>query len=145
MSHLLPGNPVQNAADHSRVSQLLYSTIVNTSGSPLTINFVGVTGITLQPNETHTQFGDLFEWVREGKFGFWTTPRRQLLEELILHGKIAVLQTPSVVLGDLSTYATDSWGNDVPSKAFLVQANADKMEMVEIQTGTQGTPIVVGP
>ncbi|GIW89623.1 MAG: hypothetical protein KatS3mg109_0055 [Pirellulaceae bacterium] len=125
--------------------QLLYSTIVNTSGSKLLLNFIGFTGVTLEPNETHTQFGTLFDWVRDGSFGLWTTPRRKMLEDVIADGKIAVLQTPSVVLGDLATYAIDAWGNNVPSKSFMAQANTDKLELVQVQTGAPTTVVVVGP
>lgn len=117
-------------------SQLLYSTIVNVSGGPLFLNFVGVTGITLADDEEVTQFGSPFDWVRDGVIGSHIQPRRQQLEDLITTGDIAVLQTPTVVLRDLTT----------PAQSFMVQADGGSLEIVEIQTGVKSvTPVTYTP
>lgn len=116
-------------------SQLLYSTIVNRSGGPLHVNFVGVSGRTLADNESVSQFGTLFDWVRDGSFGFWVGARRQQLEALITAGSIAVLQTPSVVLRDV----------EVPEVSYMLETDDAVLAIVPVQTGEKGTAIIVGP
>lgn len=121
----------------SLATQLLYTTIANVSGSALSVNFIGITGRRLAAGEEVSQFGTLFDWVRNGAFGFgsWVTPRQKQLEALIDAGSIAVLQTPTVVLRDKT----------VAAKSRLLQGNSAAVETAEVQAGVFGTVLVVGP
>lgn len=112
----------------------LVTTVRNVSSEPIILYALGLTGVRLQPGETAIRYGTLFEWARQTSIMRFMTPKLRQIEDLIAQGKIAVLQTPSVVLKDLSS-SNKSWRWD---------ADSDKMVMVQMTAGTCDR-VIVGP
>jgi len=81
----------------------LYTTVRNTSGATAKLGFIPPHGKKLANNADVTVFGDI--WDRMTKGGRLNERARASFEAALLAGDIEIVQSPALLLQDLSTVA----------------------------------------
>lgn len=95
----VPGAGIAVSAAYAATS--FNTTLRNASGVRMSFSFLGTTGVTLDPDETYSTFGDVATVLSAR--GFPDERAFADFEHAILNGNLEILTTPAVIVTDAAT------------------------------------------